>query len=158
MAKDTKFTPGQSGNPKTRFKPGNPNRWQPGQSGNPSGVARSRLQFEESFYTALIEQGTPIDAARLLWEAARAGEAWAVLALLQRVAPQTQQINLRHEVENGTAIDFTQFTDAEIEQMERLFERATTPVAAIESGERQTEPEAVCDSGVADSGTGNRIR
>ena len=53
MKKDTKFKPGQSGNPETRFKPGNQRRWQPGQSGNPAGIARSRLQFEESFYAAL---------------------------------------------------------------------------------------------------------
>src|ERR1039457_1796322 len=55
MAKNTKFKPRQSGNPETRFKPGNPHRWQPGQSGNPSG----RLQFDVAFYAALIEQGAP---------------------------------------------------------------------------------------------------
>ena len=45
MNKDTQFKPGQSGNPRTKFKPGNQRRWQPGQSGNPAGIARSRLQF-----------------------------------------------------------------------------------------------------------------
>ena len=33
MAKETHFKPGQSGNPKAMFKPGNPYRWTPGQSG-----------------------------------------------------------------------------------------------------------------------------
>jgi hypothetical protein len=46
MAKNSKFKPGQSGNPRSQFKPGNPHRWQPGQSGNPAGITRSRWQFE----------------------------------------------------------------------------------------------------------------
>src|SRR6202158_4455844 len=33
MVEDTQFKPGQSGNPKAMFKPGNPYRWTPGQSG-----------------------------------------------------------------------------------------------------------------------------
>jgi len=89
MPKDTKFKPGQSGNPKTTFKPGNPLRWQPGQSGNPSGIARGRLQFEERLYSALLEQGAAEEVAALLWECARAREPWALQALLQRLAPQT---------------------------------------------------------------------
>src|ERR1035438_867446 len=128
MAKNTKFKPRQSGNPETRFKPGNPHRWQPGQSGNPSGIARSRLQFEEAFYAALIEQGAPPEAAGLLWDCARAREPWAVQALLQRLAPPTQQIKLTHEVEDDHAIDYTRLAGEEIEQLERLLKRATTPV------------------------------
>jgi hypothetical protein len=30
-----------------------------GSPGNPSGIPRSRLKFEQAFYTALIEQGAP---------------------------------------------------------------------------------------------------
>src|SRR2546422_325081 len=78
MADHTKFQPGISGCPEKQFKPGNPHRWQPGQSGNPSGIPRSRLKFEQAFYTALIEQGAPVEAALLLWECARAREPWAV--------------------------------------------------------------------------------
>ena len=158
MTKNTKFKPRRSGNPETKFKPGNPHRWQPGQSGNPSGTARSRLQFEEAFYTALIDQGAPLEAASLLWECARAREPWAVQALLQRLAPQTQQIKLTHEVEDGNAIDYTRLADGEIEQLERLLERATTPVATLENGESQTQLEAIRNTGVVDPGTGDAIR
>ena|ERR1035438_9959159 len=158
MAKNTKFKPRQSGNPETRFKPGNPHRWQPGQSGNPSGTERSRVQFEEAFYTALIGQGGPEEAASLLWESARKREPWAIQTILQRLAPQTQQIKLTHEVNDGNAIDYTRLDDGEIQQLEKLLERATTPVAAIESGESQTQLEAVCDASVADPGTGDGIR
>ena len=97
--------PGQSGNPETRFKPGNPHRWQSGQSGNPSGIVRSRLKFEEAFFTALIEQGAPLEAATLLWTCARAREPWAVQALLQRLAPDAQRIKVTHEDEHETSID-----------------------------------------------------
>jgi hypothetical protein len=158
MAKDTKFKPCQSGNPETRFKPGNPHRWQPGQSGNSSGLARSRLKFEELFYAALIEQGAPEEAASLLWECGRAREPWAVQALLQRLAPQTQQIKMTHEVEDGHAIDYTRLTGGEIEQLERLLEQATTPVVAIESGESQTQLERVCETGLDNSGAADSVR
>src|SRR5690242_16055017 len=100
MANDTKYKAGESGNPKTRFQPGNRFRWQPGQSGNPAGVARNRLLFEECFYSALTEQGTAEEAASLLWECAREREPWAVQALLQRLAPETKQFKLTHGVED----------------------------------------------------------
>src|SRR5258706_166904 len=92
MTNSTKFKSKESGNPATKFKPGNPHRWQQGQSGNPDGISRSRLKFEETFYAALIEQGAPQEAASLLWQCARAQEPRAVQALLQRLAPQTEQI------------------------------------------------------------------
>lgn len=129
MKRDTKFKPGQSGNPETQFQPGNKFRWQPGQSGNPAGIAGSRLRFEEAFYNALLEQGAPEETAALLWECARQREPWAVQALLQRLAPQTKGLKLTHQVQNEPAIDLTRLEDAEIEQMERLLLRATTPVA-----------------------------
>ena len=153
MEQNSRFKPGQSGNPETRFKPGNPHRWQSGQSGNPSGIVRSRLKFEEAFFTALIEQGAPLEAATLLWTCARAREPWAVQALLQRLAPDAQRIKVTHEDEHETSIDFTRLSDADIEQLEDLIDRATSSDAAIESGESQTQPEAVRDTGVADSGT-----
>jgi hypothetical protein len=81
------------------------------------------LQFEEAFYTALIEQGAPLEAASLLWQCARAREPWAIQALLQRLAPDTQRIKLTHEVTNESAIDYTRLTDTEIEQLEALLKR-----------------------------------
>jgi len=153
MAKDTRFKPGQSGNPETRFKPGNPHRWQAGQSGNAAGIPRSRLQFEETFYTELIAQGTAKEAALLLWQGARAREPWAVQALLQRLAPHTEQIKLTHEVEDGQQIDYTRLTDAEIEQFETLLKRATAPIAETADRESPTPPAAVCEGSVDDSGT-----
>jgi hypothetical protein len=153
MANHTKFKPGASGCPEKQFKPGNPHRWQPGQSGNPPGIPRNRLKFEQAFYGALIGQGVPEEAASLLWDCARAREPWAIQALLQRLAPQTQQIKLTHEVENEQAIDYARLTGEEIEQLERLLERATTPIAATKSGESPTQPEGVCDAGMDHSGT-----
>ena len=136
---DTRFKAGQSGNPQTQFQPGNQYRWQPGRSGNPAGIARSRLRFEERFYTALLEQGGAEEAASLLWEGARKREPWAVQALLQRLAPQAQQIKLTREVDDEPTIDYTRLEDSEIEQLERLLERATTPVAAPPNREEQTQ-------------------
>jgi hypothetical protein len=138
MAKNTKFKPRQSGNPKTMFRPGNPSRWPPGHSGNPAGITRGRLQFEEAFYTALIEQGAPLEAASLLWQCARAREPWAAQALLQRLAPEIQRINLTHEAENERGIDYARLSDTEIEQLENLLSRATAPVDEIEGGESPT--------------------
>ena len=96
MSRNTKHKSGQSGNPKTQFKAGNRHRWKPGQSGNPSGIARRRREFEERFNAALREQGSPDEAARLLWEAARDREPWAVQALQKRLAPEAKQINVTH--------------------------------------------------------------
>ena len=154
----SKFKAGQSGNPKTLFKPGNPYRWPPGQSGNPSGLARRRLQFEEAFYIALIEHGAPLEAASLLWECARAREPWAVQALLQRLAPEIQHIRFTHEEEDETRFDYSRLSDAELEQLEGLLKRAATPDAPTIDREGPTQPETVCDPGVADSGTGDGIR
>jgi hypothetical protein len=131
---NTRFKPGQSGNPKTTFKPGNPHRWQPGQSGNPAGIARSRLKFEECFYSSLIEQGTAEEAASLLWVCAREREPWAVQALLQRLAPETKQFKLTHGVEDESPIDVTRLTDQELAEWQRLMERATVPPGPSEGG------------------------
>src|SRR3954451_400554 len=114
MANDTKFKPGQSGNSKTAFQAGNRFRWQPGQSGNPAGIARSRLRFEECFYASLIEQGAAEEAASLLWDCARKREPWAVQALLQRLAPETKQIKLTHGVDDEHTIDYTRFSEEEL--------------------------------------------
>ena len=132
MANDSRFKPGQSGNPQTQFKSGNRHRWQPGQSGNPVGISRSRLRFEESFYTSLLEQGAPEEAASILWECARKREPWAVQALLQRLVPETKQIHLTHGTDDEPTIDYTRLNDEELDQRENLFERAKIPAGTGE--------------------------
>ena len=128
MTKDTKFKRGQSGNPQTRFQPGNPHRWQPGQSGNPAGIARSRREFEERFYAALLDRGSADEVASLLWESVRKREPWAIQAVLQRLAPESKQIKVTHGVQNGTNIDYTRLSNEELDEIQRLQERATVPV------------------------------
>lgn len=123
---------------KRKIVPGHPWRFQPGQSGNPAGIPQRRREFEQSFYAALMGQGAPEEAARLLWESARKKEPWAVQLLLQRIAPESSKVKL--EVSRGQdEIDFSRLTDAELEAMERILERAR-PVAALEGGEIAAEP------------------
>jgi hypothetical protein len=155
MKKDTKFKLGQSGNPQSTFKAGNKYRWRPGQSGNPVGIARSRLRFEECSYASLIEQGAAEEAASLLWECARKREPWAVQALLQRLAPETKQIKLTHGVDDEPTIDYTRFSDEELEHLDRLLERAKIPAAISETGEGQAQLESIHGAGLAGPGTGH---
>src|SRR5258708_31818758 len=110
MTKQNQFQPGSSGNPGTSFQPGNPRRWVSGVSGNPSGKSKGRSRFEEAFNEALITEGSPEEAAKLLWDAARNREPWAIQAICQRIAPQTQSLRLLHEV-NDDGIDYEKFTD-----------------------------------------------
>jgi hypothetical protein len=137
MTKGGKFTPGQSGNSATMFQPGNKHRWIAGVSGNPTGKSRYRAQFDEAFNQALITQGSAEEAAKLLWEAARAGEAWAVQNLCQRFAPQTQNLRLTHEV-NHDEIDYAKLTDGQLEQLDALLEQAAVQSAATKGGEGPT--------------------
>ena len=138
MANDGRFKPGQSGNPKTTFKAGNGYRWQAGQSGNPARVARSRLEFEERFYASLIGQGAAEEAASLLWDCAREREPWAVQALLQRLAPETKQIKLNHGLEDEPTIDYSRLNDDEIDQHQKLIERATPSPDGGQDGKGET--------------------
>jgi hypothetical protein len=153
MAKSSKFQPGQSGNPQTTFKKGNRYCWQSGQSGNPAGIARNRLQFEEKFYAALIEQGAADEAAFLLWDCAREREPWAVQALLQRLAPETKQIKLTHGENDDPQIDYTRLSDEDLRQLESLLERATVPTGTSEDGEGQAQPQTIRHAGLVDPGT-----
>ena len=155
MANDSRFKPGQSGNPQSKFKAGNRYRWQPGQSGNPAGIARSRLRFEECFYAALIEEGAAEEAASLLWGCARKREPWAVQALLQRLAPETKQIKLTHGVDDEPTIDYTRLSNEELDQLESLLERAKIPPGCGENGESQAQLERIRDASLADPGTGH---
>jgi hypothetical protein len=72
-------------------------------SGNMVGKSKYRAQFEEAFNEALITQGTPQEAAQLLWQAAREMEPWAIQ---KRFAPETKSLKLTHEV-NNDGIDYT---------------------------------------------------
>jgi hypothetical protein len=132
--KNSKFKPGQSGNPATQFKAGNPHRWVPGVSGNAAGKSKYRTQFEEAFNEALITQGSPEEAAQLLWQAAREKEAWAIQNVCQRFAPQTQSLKLTHEVQKDE-IDYTQLTNEQLEQLDSLLEQASPQSGTSEGGE-----------------------
>src|SRR2546422_16239 len=129
--KEHKFKPGQSGNSEAMFKPGNPHRWVAGVSGNPAGKSRRRARFEEAFNEALITEGSPEEAAKLLWEAARAKEPWAIQSLCQRFAPQTQSLRLIHEG-NDDGIDYSKLTDEQIDQLEAIMEQAGIQPLAVE--------------------------
>jgi len=129
-----RFKPGQSGNPLTRFQPGNRHRWQPGQSGNPAGIARSRLEFEQSFYTALLDHGSAEEVASLLWESVRKREPWAIQAILPRLAPEAKQINVTHGLQDEPTIDYSQLSDEELDQLRRLLTKAATPTGTGEGG------------------------
>jgi len=111
------------------------------------------LRFEESFYTAFIEQGTAEEAASLLWECARKREPWAVQALLQRLAPETKQVRLTHGVDDETTVDYTRLSDEELDRLEELLERAKVPVGTSKNGEGQAQPEGVLGAGLADPRT-----
>jgi len=126
MKHNTKFKPGVSGNETAK--------WKPGQSGNPAGKSKYRIQFEEVFNEALLTQGGPEEAARLLWEAARSKEPWAIQELCRRFAPPTQSLHLIHEVENDK-FDYTKLTDEQIESLDAIFAAAGAEPHAPTNGE-----------------------
>ena len=126
MKRDTRFRPGVSGNETTK--------WKQGQSGNPAGKSKLRLQFEEVFNEALITEGGPVEAAKLLWEAARGKEPWAIQELCRRFAPQTESLHLVHEV-NNEAIDHSKLTAEQIEQLDAIMEQAGVQPHALEGRE-----------------------
>jgi hypothetical protein len=94
------------------------------------------------FYAALMQQGSPDEAAALLWASAREREPWAVQLILQRIAPETSKVRL--EVARGQdEIDFTRLTDAELTDLERILESARQPAAALAGGAVPAEFEKV---------------
>lgn len=133
-----KFAPGQSGNPSTAFQPGNKHRWSAGVSGNPTGKSRYRAQFDEAFNQALLEHGSPEEAAKLLWDAARAGEAWAIQNLCQRFAPETHTLNLKHEITQD-AFDYSKLTDEQLAQLEAILASTDDQPPEPDSGDGSTE-------------------
>lgn len=123
--KRTRFKPGVSGNEAMK--------WKPGQSGNPAGKSRHRLQFEQSFNEALLFHGSPDEAAQLLWAAARKREPWAIQDLCRRFSPETHSLHLVHEL-NDDEIDYSRFSDEQLQQLEAILEGAKAKPARLADG------------------------
>src|SRR5437879_4928914 len=130
MKRNTQFKPGVSGNEAAK--------WRPGQSGNPAGKSKRRTQFEEAFNQALITEGSPEEAGKLLWEAARGKQPWAIQELCRRFAPETQSLRMVHEVEDDR-FDYSRLTDEQIKQLEAIIEQAGVPAVGLADGESQTQ-------------------
>ena len=125
---------------KRKLVPGHQWRYPKGVSGNPAGIPQRRREFEAAFYHALMGQGSPDEAAKLLWECARSKEPWAMTLLLQRIAPEASKLKLEVTRGQDEAVDFSKLTDAELEVMEQIFERTQQPVAALPSGAGAPQP------------------
>jgi hypothetical protein len=110
-----------------RFLPGHPiganTRWRSA-SGNPAGSPKSRRAFEQAFYEAIMGEGSPEEAARLLWGCARAKEPWAIQALLARVAPQEARLKITPEASTDGTYDLSRLTDTELDLFIELAARA----------------------------------
>src|ERR1035438_6379796 len=85
------------------------------------------------------------EVASLLWESARKREPWAIQAVLQRLAPESKQIKMTHGLQNETNIDYTRLSGAELDQIQRLLERARVPTGTGEDGESAPQPEGIRD-------------
>jgi len=126
MQRSTRFKPGVSGNETAK--------WKPGRSGNPAGKSKRRAQFEEAFNEALITEGSPEEAVKFLWEAARKGEPWAIQELCRRFAPQTESLRMIQEV-NDETIDYSKLTDEQIQQLEAILDQSCVRPTAVEGRE-----------------------
>ena len=110
-----------------RFLLGHPvganTRWR-NVSGNPAGNPRTRRAFEQAFYEAIMGEGSPEEAAKLLWSCARAKEPWAIQALLARVAPQEARLKITPEANTDGTYDLSKLTDTELDLFIELAARA----------------------------------
>ncbi len=137
------WLPGVSGCPpeKRVFVPGHRLGFQPGQSGNPSGVSKARRLFEEEFYHALLNRGTPERAAQLLWEAAEAKEPWAVQMLLDRLAPKDSKLRVEvSKADEESRFDPRKLSPEQLDELIRLMEIAGNEPTAIEGGTGTAQP------------------
>ena len=125
MKERTQYKPGVSGSQATQ--------WRPGQSGNPAGKSKRRAQFEETFTEALLTEGGAQEAAKLLWEAARAKEPWAIQEICRRFAPETASVRMIHEVEDGK-LDYSKLTDEQLQQLEAIFDAVGLQPTSPEDG------------------------
>jgi hypothetical protein len=105
MPKDTKFKPGQSGNPQTMFKPGNRYRWKTGQSGNPAGRASNRPVLPPVVRASSIDEGATSESGSPILEGARNRELWAIKPLLQHLplTPDMTATSTNNEPTTGPA-------------------------------------------------------
>jgi hypothetical protein len=123
------------------FQKHNPHgkRFSRGKSGNPGGTYAGRAAFAEAFYQALTTNGTPAEAADLLWKSARKGQPWAVALLLSRLAPEMPAaVKLDLPMD---AMDYSRLTDDELITMGRILERAEQAGASILPGSSKELPQ-----------------
>jgi hypothetical protein len=110
-----------------RFLPGHGvgvnTRWR-NASGNPAGNPHSRRAFEQSFYQALMGEGSPDEAAKLLWSCARNKEPWAIQNLLGRIAPQEARLKITPEANTNGTYDLSRLSDTELDLFISLAARA----------------------------------
>ena len=110
-----------------RFLPGHPvgtnTRWR-NVSGNLAGNSHSRRAFEQAFYQALMGEGSPDEAAKLLWDCARNKEPWALQNLLGRIAPQEARLRITPEANTNGTYDLSRLTDTELDLFISLAARA----------------------------------
>ena len=110
-------------------------RFSKGQSGNPKG----RPKLDHTFTQALRSNGTPEELAELAWKAARDGAPWAIQMIFNRLEPPSAQLNISQESNHAHPTDYTRLTFAELQQLESLLERARTRTAPIAGGEGQAQ-------------------
>ena len=113
--------------PAGRFLPGHDvginTRWRD-VSGNPPGNTAARRRFEQAFYAALLGEGSPEEAAKLLWDAARNREPWAISNLLGRIAPRESRLTITTQEETDGTYDLTRLDDEQLDQFIQLASRA----------------------------------
>jgi hypothetical protein len=154
--KPTESSPKSVRDPAGRFLPGHDvgiqTRWRD-VSGNPPGNTAARRRFEQAFYASLLGEGSPKEAAKLLWDAARNREPWAISNLLGRIAPTESRLKITTQEETNGTYDLTQLNDQELEQFIQLASRARgaaqselavrgNPVAQLPAGGEGTAPAA----------------
>jgi hypothetical protein len=120
-----------------RLLPGNRTgaMWPAGTSGNPVGKTKRRIQFENALADALAGDNPEQRAqelADICWAAARKSQAWAVQILFQRLSPQPVAVQMAIERKQDE-IDFSKFTDEELEQFGRILERIDRESKLLES-------------------------
>jgi hypothetical protein len=90
------------------------------------------------------------DAFEALKQALRAREPWAHAIYWARMLPPNFNVKVSRGADHEERFDYSKLTDAELEGLERILERAHVPVAQIESGALPAEPADVPSGGVAD--------
>ena len=93
-----------------------------------------RSQFEQEFYYALMGLGSAEEAARLLWECARAKEPWAIQLLLQRIAPQDSRMTLEVAHEETNRTDLSKLNEEQLLQLKHLLTLAGSEPLALPPG------------------------